>query len=292
MMSPIQTYICDRVEGRGVLQRAACALVVLMIASFGFRAQAADDFVSTKPTQRVEYWQKREADIAVQLRDTEALSKVKLVFLGDSITDFWQLGDNPWVTGQRFGKQSWDESFAGVPAENRALNLGISGDRTEHVLYRILPASAGGLGQLDPPELNPDVILVLIGVNNTWAEETPVVDSVVAGIVQVLAAVHARKPDARIVLQSLIPTNDAAKNRDVLLPVNRRIAELARSPQFSGFVSYLDLYPLFVDAAGQQNGGYFVTDGVHPNQAGYRVWRDRLVPYLRELRARRSRNDG
>lgn len=286
-MSLIQMYACGRVAVRGTIRRAACALVVLMIATFGLRAQAADDFASTKPTQRVEYWQKREADIAVQLRDTGALSKVKLVFLGDSITDFWQLGDNPWVTGQLFGKQSWDESFAGEPAENRALNLGISGDRTEHVLYRILPASAGGLGQLDPPELKPDVILMLIGVNNTWAEETPVVDSVVAGIVQVLTAVHARKPDARIVLQSLIPTNDAAKNRDVLLPVNRRIAELAGSAQFSGFVSYLDLYPLFVDAAGQQNGGYFVTDGVHPNQAGYRVWRDRLVPYLRELRAPR-----
>jgi lysophospholipase L1-like esterase len=260
---------------------------MLITGTFGFQAQAADDFASTKPTQRVEYWQKREADIAVQLRDTEALSKMKLVFLGDSITDFWQLGANPWVTGQLFGKQSWDESFTGAPAENMALNLGISGDRTEHVLYRILPASAGGLGQLDAPELQPDVILVLIGVNNTWAEETPVVDSVVAGIAQVLAAVHARKPDARIVLQSLIPTNDPVKNRDALLPINRRIADLATSPQFSGFVSYLDLYPLFADAAGQQISGYFVSDGVHPNQSGYRIWRDRLVPYLSELRARR-----
>lgn len=287
MMSSIQTYTSDRVKGRGAIRHAACALVVLTVATFGFRVQAADDFASTKPTQRVEYWQKREADIAAQLRDTEALSKVKLVFLGDSITDFWQLGANPWVTGQLFGKQSWDESFTGEPAENLALNLGISGDRTEHVLYRILPVSAGGLGQLDPPELQPEIILVLIGVNNTWAEETPVVDSVVAGIVQVVTAVHARKPNARIVLQSLIPTNDPVKNRDVLLPVNRQIAELTSRPEFSGFVSYLDLYPLFVDAAGQQVGGDFVIDGVHPNQAGYRVWRDRLVPYLRELRARR-----
>ncbi len=286
MMSPIQTYTSDRVEGRGAIRRAAWALVVLTIAAFGFRVQAADDFASTKPTQRVEYWQKREADIALQLRDTEALPKVKLVFLGDSITDFWQLGDNPWVTGQLFGKQSWDESFTGAPAENLALNLGISGDRTEHVLYRILPASAGGLGQLDAPELQPDVIILLIGVNNTWAEETPVVDSVVAGIVQVVNAVHARKPDARIVLQSLIPTNDPVKNRDALLPINRRLADLAVSPQFSGFVSYLDLYPLFVDAAGRQISGHFVNDGVHPNQSGYRVWRDRLVPYLGELRAR------
>lgn len=285
-MSSIHMHTNSRAWVRGAVQRAACVLVMLMTATFGFRTQAADDFASTKPMQRVEYWQKREADIAVHLRDTEALSKVKLVFLGDSITDFWQLGDNPWVTGQLFGKQSWDESFTGAPAENLALNLGISGDRTEHVLYRILPASAGGLGQLDAPELQPDVILVLIGVNNTWAEETPVVDSVVAGIVQVVNAVHARKPDARIVLQSLIPTNDPVKNRDALLPINRRIADLATSPQFSAFVSYLDLYPLFSDAAGQQIGGYFVNDGVHPNQSGYRVWRDSLVPYLRELRAR------
>ncbi|MCC7250122.1 MAG: hypothetical protein IT473_15985 [Lysobacter sp.] len=288
MTSPIQSSKVSSAAVRATMRRAACALTLLATVAFGNGAQAADDFASTKPTRRVEYWQRREADIAVQLRDTEALSNVKLVFLGDSITDFWQLDENPWVTGQFFGKQSWDESFTGEPAENRALNLGISGDRTEHVLYRILPASAGGLGQLDAPELQPDVVLVLIGVNNTWAEETPVVDSVVAGIVQVLTAVHARKPEARIVLQSLIPTNDPAKNRDALLPINRRLVDLAASPPFSAFVSYLDLYPLFVDAAGEQIGGYFVSDGVHPNRNGYRIWRDRLVPYLRELRAEKK----
>ncbi len=285
MTPPPQPHKKNRAKVRDEARRATCALVVAVSVMFGFSVQAAD-FASTKPTRRVEYWQQREADIAVRLRDTEALSNVKLVFLGDSITDFWQLGNNPWVTGESFGKQSWDESFAGEPAENRALNLGISGDRTEHVLYRILPASAGGLGQLDAPELQPDVILVLVGVNNTWAEETPVVDSVVAGIAQVLNAVHARKPNARIVLQSLIPTNDPVKNRDALLPINRQLADLAVSPRFASFVSYLDLYPLFVDETGRQIGGYFVNDGVHPSQAGYRIWRDRLVPYLRELRAK------
>jgi lysophospholipase L1-like esterase len=32
------------------------------------------------------------------------------------------------------------------------------------------------------------------------------------------------------------------------------------------------------------------TDGLHPNEAGYIVWRDRLVPFLAQLRAADAAN--
>jgi lysophospholipase L1-like esterase len=46
----------------------------------------------------------------------------------------------------------------------------------------------------------------------------------------------------------------------------------------------LDLYPAFVDGQGKQDPRRFV-DGLHPSEAGYRVWRDRLVPALVAARA-------
>ncbi len=48
---------------------------------------------------------------------------IDLVFVGDSITDGWRGG----------GKAIWQKDFAPL----KALNLGIGGDRTEHVLWRL-----------------------------------------------------------------------------------------------------------------------------------------------------------
>ena len=259
-------------------------IVFLALHSGQVSANGPDGFVSESPLRRVEYWQLRAEAIDAALQDRAALSAVKLVFLGDSITDFWQLGENPWVRGQKFGQDSWRPAFVEGLPENRALNMGISGDRTEHVLFRIQPKAEGGRGQLDAPELNPEFIVLMIGINNTWAQEDPVVDSVFAGIVSVLDAVHARKPKARIILQSLLPTNDAERNRNVVVPVNARVKDLAASQPHAGYTVFLDLYPKFTDADGGQNAALFVTDGVHPNDAGYRTWGASLLPFLRSQR--------
>lgn len=244
---------------------------------------ATPAFVSTQPAVRIEYWQRRLEEIAGRLQPGRDLAPVRLVFLGDSITDFWTMAGNPWFPGQQMGRAVWQESFAGEPARHTGLNLGVSGDRTEHVLHRILPRAVGGLGQLDAADLQPDFVVILVGVNNTWDAEMPVVDSVVAGIRSVVTAVHARKPAARLILQSLLPLPDMEKNAAVIRPVNAQLRALAASPAFRGFTDFLDLYPAFVDAAGRPLAGLFA-DGVHPNEAGYRAWRTLLLPRLDQLR--------
>lgn len=264
------------------------ALPLLLLLG-AMHAQAAE-FRSSKPERRTEYWLQRQEAIAAELQDTQRLSQVRLVFLGDSITDFWQLDANPWVSGQTFGRQSWLESFNGTPAKNTAINLGISGDRTEHVLHRILPKAEGGLGELDPPELQPEFVVLMIGINNTWAwaEENPVVDSVLAGVTEVVEAVHRRKPGARIILQSLIPISEEAKNREVVLPINRRLEQLTKQAPYAGYTVFLDMYPTFANADGTQNTAHYVSDVLHPNLVGYRAWRDRLLPFLEEQRRARD----
>lgn len=257
----------------------------LILAGAPAVAQTPAVFNSTRPAERIEYWQKRLTEISMRLGQPDSLADVRLLFLGDSITDFWTMANNPWFPGARGGRVIWDETFGGRDPSSLGLNFGISGDRTEHVLYRIQPRSEGGLGQLDRPDLNPDVIVLMVGINNSWDAETPAVDSVVAGIRAVVAAVHARKPGAQIVLQSLLPTNEAARNRDLVIPVNEALARFAMEPGVSDHVRYLDLYPVFLGPDGQQNRAFFM-DGVHPNEAGYRAWRDRLAPFLSIVRER------
>jgi lysophospholipase L1-like esterase len=85
-------------------------------------------------------------------------------------------------------------------------------------------------------------------------------------------------------LQSILPTSDPARDKSVVKPVNAKLATLAKSPEFAGFTTWLDLYPSFVDAQGRQDARLFV-DGLHPSEVGYRLWRDRLVPALASARA-------
>ena len=127
--------------------------------------------------------------------------------------------------------------------------------------------------------------MLLVGINNSWAAEEPVADSVFEGVRAVIQALHAGKPNARIILQTLLPTNEEARNVEVVRPVNRRLVALAGSPPYANFVSLLDLYPAFVDASGKQIDSLF-NDGLHPSEAGYRVWRDQLVPFLDTTRAK------
>ena len=243
----------------------------------------ARDFASVRPTARVEYWQQRQAAIEAQVADTARLPAVKLVFVGDSITDFWLLGDDPWIPGRMHGRRIWDESFGGTTPQNLALNIGISGDRTEHLLYRILPKAQGGLGELDAAALTPEFFVLMVGINNSYAPEAPVADSVFEGVVAVMRSLHARKPAARLMLQSILPTSEASRDKAVVLPVNARLAALAKSPEFAKFTVWLDLYPAFIDTHGQQDTRLFV-DGLHPSEAGYRIWRDRLVAALASAR--------
>jgi lysophospholipase L1-like esterase len=260
------------------LLAAACA------ASLFASPLAGAGYVSTQPVERLDYWQKRQATIEATLAETPDLSDIRLVFLGDSITDFWLLGDNPWMRGVRNGRAVWDESF--TTGANRALNLGVSGDRIEHVLFRLQPRAEGGRGQLGRADLKPEFIILMLGINNSYEVDHPAADSIYAGVKTVVGAVRARKPGSRIVLQSLLPTSDAAKNREIVAPVNARLKALAAADP--RHILWLDLAGPFSTPDGLQRGELFY-DGLHPNEAGYRLWRDQLVPLLDQARAAPAR---
>ena len=70
-----------------------------------------------------------------------------VVFVGDSITHNWESA----------GKGQWNKYFAA--GRYRALNLGFSGDRTEHVLWRL------DHGELSGYEAK--AVVLMIGTNNT-----------------------------------------------------------------------------------------------------------------------------
>ncbi|MEM1185346.1 MAG: GDSL-type esterase/lipase family protein [Planctomycetota bacterium] len=200
-------------------------------------------------------------------RDLGAIlpERVNVVFVGDSITERW-LDE---------GRREWDAQFASSSGTVRALNLGVSGDRTEHVLHRITPRAEGGLGQLGRPGLRPDVIVVMIGTNNAFVHEPGQIIGGIRAIVEQSLRLH---PTAMVVLCTLPPMGNEPLNTNLISKVNNALPKLAGLPR----VQLLDLTATWTDASGRQDPAYFADD-VHLNAMGYRLWSDALQSVLQGL---------
>jgi lysophospholipase L1-like esterase len=132
---------------------------------------------------------------------------VDLLWLGDSITqDFEQTGPQPW----RDFKPVWDLFYGG----RNAINLGFKGDATAHLLWRLENGETEGM--------RPKLAIVLIGANNFGHLHWPA-EPTRAGIEAIVATLHRRLPETKILLLGVLPSirsawvdeNTAALNRDL-----------------------------------------------------------------------------
>lgn len=161
----------------------------VLFAPAGLLLAAADRLpVAATPISRLEtpWWRARH-----QAKLAEARSRpVDLVWLGDSITQFWETaGPEPW----RDYAAVWKYFYG----DRNALNLGFTGDNTAHLLWRMQN------GELD--NLHPRAIVILIGANNMGRVRWTAPQSV-AGIEAVLAECRRRLPSARILLLGILPS--------------------------------------------------------------------------------------
>ena len=85
---------------------------------------------------------------------------MKILFQGDSVTDAGRDRSDPHDMGNgypRFASAMIQDSFPDTEFE--FVNLGISGNRTEHLVERL---------EADFIEIQPDIVSILIGVNDVW----------------------------------------------------------------------------------------------------------------------------
>lgn len=201
------------------------------------------------------WWSRHERDLA----ELSASGPVHLLFVGDSITDnYRKSGPAP----DQIFKPTWDELFA----PHGALNLGVSGDSTQHVMWRLEHGEVDGIA--------PDDIVALIGTNNTWHDSQAPVAAVAEGIDAVVLTLHAKLPKARILVLGILPSAVSAEKSTKDIAINRLVtAEFAQSR----FVRTLDLSSIFLQADGALNTSLFYDPAlpshgkaVHPNTLGQR----------------------
>jgi lysophospholipase L1-like esterase len=187
---------------------------------------------------------------------------IDILFMGDSITDFWR----------NRGSNVWNQYYA----PRHAANFGISGDRTQHVLWRM------DNGELD--RIKPKVVVLMIGTNNTGKERDNkttrnTVPETIAGVQAVVADIRARLPESKILLLGIFPrsTLDDPQRAEVAL-INTVIAKL----DDGRMVRFLDIGPKFLEADGTLSRD-IMPDLLHPSERGYRIWADAMNPTLDEM---------
>jgi lysophospholipase L1-like esterase len=195
------------------------------------------------------HWQNR-----VAMFKAENLQFQNVVLLGDSITEGFEV----------------PKYFPG----RRILNRGIGAD----VIGNNMPADdpRGVLQRLDNSVFDCAAtdLFVLIGINDLNSGRS--LDSMEEGYRELLKRIRAKRPDLRIVVQSLLPTRGAyAQQNGPVVQFNERLKKLA--PQYG--CSFLDLHSLMRDAEGQLKAE-FTGDGLHLTELAYRVWRRQVLTTL------------
>ena len=181
--------------------------------------------------------------------------RVDLIFDGDSITDFWE--------GK--GKDVWNKNYAKLnPAD-----FGISGDRTEHLLWRLDHGQVNGL--------HPKMVALMIGTNNIGSNTEA---QIAEGITAIVHDYQKRLPDAVILLQGIFPRGEQPTdgNRQKIKTINSIISKLGDGKQ----VIYMDLGDKFLEPDGTLSKDV-MPDSLHPSAKGYEIWADAIRPEIEKV---------
>ena len=229
-------------------------LVLVLAALAGFPA-FAQELESTTPvaakTNGEKWWNGNCERIDADIKKMDG--KIDVAFVGDSITARWRDSEN-W-------KQHW--------GSYRSVNMGIGGDQTQHVLWRLQN------GDLDGYKAK--LFVVMIGTNNMWGKDaTPA--NAAAGVKAVLDLIKSKHPESRILLMSLLPTGEKPNpGRDKRKEVNGLISKFA-----GGNVEYVDIWDKYLNAEGMISKDD-MHDFLHLAPKGYDIWAEAISGKVKEI---------
>jgi lysophospholipase L1-like esterase len=183
----------------------------------------------------------------------------ELLFMGDSITDFWRNTDGAFA-----GKPVLDKYFG----KWKVANFGIAGDTTQGVLYRLQNGEGRGF--------TPKAVMLMIGTNNTARNSAA---EIAEGVGAVVLELQKDFPDAKILLLGIFPRGRAGDPvRATIADINTRISKLHDGNR----VHYLDIGAKFLDANGNIPADV-MSDALHPSTRGYEIWAEAVIAPITQL---------
>ncbi|MDE1171309.1 MAG: GDSL-type esterase/lipase family protein [Verrucomicrobium sp.] len=179
--------------------------------------------------------------------------KFDTAFLGDSITEGWR--------GR--AQDVWDKTFSAY----KPFNLGIGGDRTENVLWRI------DNGMFD--EFQPKALVLMIGTNNLSKKHTP--EQTAEGVRAIVDDIHKRSPGTKIIVMGILPRGQSAT--DPMRALVQQTNELVKKMAEEKGLAYLDIGPKLLESDGSITKDT-MPDFLHPTKRGYEAWAEAVAPVL------------
>jgi len=227
-------------------------LLCLTTLLFAIAAIAEDKLHSaTKPVPRSGGWTKRHQSFNKRV----AQGNCDLIFIGDSITQGWE--------GR--GKKVWAKHYT----KRNAVNLGIGGDRTQHVIWRL---DNGNLHRIKPK-----AAVIMIGTNNSGSNSS---QEIADGVEVIVKQLRKKLPETKVLLLGVFPrgANKADKRRQVNEGANATFKKIADGNS----VHYLDIGQKFLKEDGTLPRE-IMPDLLHLSEKGYTIWAESIEAKLKEL---------
>lgn len=204
------------------------------------------------------------------------MKKIKLLFQGDSITDWGRDYSDCHNLGNGYPKyaaESLKKLFPQIDFE--FINLGIGGNETTNLVERL---------QKDFIDIQPDIVSIMIGINDVWhfADKEWFPDDAFESNYRTVLKEIREKTSAKIIMIEpfLLPVEDKLFFREDLYKKIEIERKLAR--EFADI--YIPMDGLISSAlVGKEISDFTLADGVHLNDSGIKFMADIYADYASKL---------
>ncbi|MBQ3589789.1 MAG: SGNH/GDSL hydrolase family protein [Clostridia bacterium] len=206
---------------------------------------------------------------------------MRILFQGDSITDAGRSRDDNSILGR--GYPLLVEAALGLeaPNEHEFLNRGISGNRIVDVYARI---------KSDIINLKPDVMSILIGVNDVWHELGESPNGVSAEkffkiYSMLIEEVKEALPNIKIMIMEpfVLEACSTTEHWEFFSTEVAKRASMARKIAEKYNLPFIKLQEGFDDLAKKAPNSYWLGDGVHPTPKGHEFIKNQWLKAFKEL---------
>ena len=200
---------------------------------------------------------------------------MKIVFCGDSITDSGRDRNDPASLGNGYVAILFEKLRNLYEDVNFTfVNAGITGDRIADVEKRV---------QTDIVDLKPDIVVLLVGINDTWRREDPLApfdgEAFAASYENVVAAIKAGGAKLIIVEPFLFNVPDKRRFRRAF---NEEVA-IIRSVASRYADAFVPLDEMFAGVSQSVGISAYSADGIHPTHRASRLIADNVIKKIRPL---------
>ena len=238
----------------GKMLTTASRIFAVLVVSFSAVAENTAIQPVPKTSDR---WKARHEAMNARVKE----GNVDLLWIGDSIVENWE----------HQGKPVWDSYYD----YRNAVNLGISGDRTENVLWRLDHGNIDGI--------SPKLAIVMIGQNNSGGKTPNTAEEIAEGVTAVVQRLRTKLPETKILLLAIFYRHEKpCEERETLAKANKIMSKLADGKK----IFYMDIDKIFLRKDGTIPAT-LMPDFEHPSEQGHLVWAKAIESKVKKLMGER-----